>query len=466
MSSRNLKQSQTTTKKWMYAVATLIIPGYTLATATDSYAVLPEKAEIYQILGSRHELSVRRGSQYGPAVVGTLLQRFSDALYLPGNGRSFAQLRFQDAAGKDMGLRLQASTKEKKLTLYYLPCTVKQGDSLLIEWANKPQGTRGCEAGIRVQRGIRNQAKSQEQNLSHLTPLKQLLIAQSSGSKLQYCSVVAANGKSWSAVAPSEPCEEPLQECQASGGRECVAITRDEWFVRNPNLTAMIKCANNQQFTDTGSGSTMKDVVTKLWEQSQAQKAKFCGLHVLNSDQEEVIIAPVSPVKSLIQTKNTENGIQVDVIAGSANVFSLKNPQGVNLKSGERYNYSSENQQEQIEKFDNKNESIELQVYLAPERGLKLCDQEQVSGGQLGDSREIQLTANEGRINIDYEMYAVPDKLKVTYQGQILVDTDFVSGNNKLSTTFKGNSGRVKVEVIGNPDISSTQWKYTLYCPQ
>ena len=463
MGRRKWEQQQ---KKFIYAVATLIIPIYTVAKTTESYAILPEKAEIYQILGSRYELSVRRGSQYGPAAVGTLLQKFYDALYLPGDGRSFAQLRFQDAAGKDMGLQLQASTKNNKLTLYYLPCTVKQGDSLLIEWANQSQGTRACEAGVRVQRGIRNQAKFKEQNTSHVNPLKQLLIAQGSGSKLQYCSVVAANGQSWSGVAPSEACEEPLQECQSKGGKECTPITRDEWFIKSPNLTAIIKCANNKQFTDKGSGSTMKDIVTKLWQQSQAQKAKLCGLHVLNADEKEVIIAPVSPVKSLIQTRNIENGIQVDLIAGSANVFSINNPQGVTLKPGQRYNYFGENQPEKIETFDPKIESIELQVYLAPARGLKLCDQEQVSGGQQGDSREIQLTANEGKINIDYEMYTVPDRLKITYENQVIVDTDFVSGSNKISTAFQGNSGRVKVEVIGNQSISTTQWKYTLYCPQ
>ncbi|BBD60628.1 hypothetical protein NIES2109_34270 [Nostoc sp. HK-01] len=462
MISRKLKQQH---RRLMYAIATLIIPLYTVATTTDSYANVPEKGEIYQILGN-NELSIRRGSNYGPAVVGTFLQKVYDTLFLPGNGKSFAQLRFQDVTGKDMGLQLQASTKNKQLTLYYLPCTAKQGDSLLIEWANQGTGKRACEYGIRIQRGVRNQTKSIDKNLSDFEPAKQLFIAQSSGTKLQYCSVLAANGRGWSGVSANEPCEEPMQQCQTSGGKECAAITRDELSVKNENLTAIIKCADNQSFTDKGSGSTIKDVIAKLWEQSQTQKAKFCALHVLNSDIEEVVIAPESKDKNLFQTRNTPNGIQVDVIAGIASVLSAKNPQGVTLKPGQRYNYNGENQEDKTEKFDNQIESIELQVYQATSKGLKLCDQEQVSGGQQGDSREIQLTANEGQINISYEMYQVPDRLKVTYEGQTLIDTDFVSGSNKISAKFKGNSGRVKVEVIGNKDISSTEWKYTLYCPQ
>ncbi|BAZ52702.1 hypothetical protein NIES4103_53670 [Nostoc sp. NIES-4103] len=469
MNSPKLQQPKSSKHKHQqgrlkYAIAALTIPLYTVATTTHSYAILPEKAEVYQILGN-HDLSVRRGSQYGPAAIGTFLQRFYDTLYLPGDGKSFAQLRFQNPSGQDMGLQIQASTKNKQLTLYYLPCTARQGDSLIIEWANQTSGKRACEQGIRLQRGVRNQSKFIEK-ISAFEPLKQLLIAQSAGSKLQYCSVVAANGRAWSAVTSTDPCEEPLQQCQTNGGQQCVAITRDEWAVRNSNLTAIIKCANNQEFSENGSGSAMTDIVAKLWEQSQAQKAKFCGLHVLNNEQEEVIVVPDSPAKNLIQTRNIENGIQVDVITGAANVISSKNPRGVTLKPGQRYNYFGENQADKVETFDKKNESIELQVYMAPERGLKLCDQEQVSGGQEGDTREIQLTANEGRINIDYEMYSVPDRLKLTYEGQTLVDTDFVSGSKKISTVFKGNSGRVKVELTGNKDISSTQWKYTLYCPQ
>ncbi|QSJ17137.1 hypothetical protein JYQ62_36775 [Nostoc sp. UHCC 0702] len=469
MNKPKLQQPKSTKSKHQqrrlkYAIAAFTIPLYTVATTTHSYAILPEKAEVYQILGNQ-DLSVRRGSQYGPATIGTFLQKFYDTLYLPGDGKSFAQLRFQGPSGQDMGLQLQASTKNKQLTLYYLPCTVRQGDSLIIEWANQASGKRACEEGFRVQRGVPNQYKYIDKNLSVFEPFKQLFIAQSSGSKLQYCSVVAANGRGWSAVTSTDPCEEPLQECQTNGGQKCVAVTRDEWTVRSSNLTALIKCANKQEFTEKASGSTMKDVVAKLWEQSQAQKAKFCGLHVLNTD-EEVIVTPDSPEKNLIQTRNIENGIQVDVITGAANVISAKNPRGVTLKSGQRYKHFSENKEDKIETFDKKNESIELQVYLAPQRGLKLCDQEQVSGGQAGDSREIQLTSTEGKINIDYEMYSVPDRLKVTYEGKTLIDTDFVSGSNKISTAFKGNSGRVKVELTGNQEISSTQWRYTLYCPQ
>ncbi|MBD2453103.1 hypothetical protein H6G80_03315 [Nostoc sp. FACHB-87] len=462
MNNRKLKPQH---RRLMYAIATFMIPLYTVATTTNSYANVPEKAELYQILGN-HELSIRRGSNYGPAVVGSFLQKVYDTLFLPGNGKSFAQLRFQNAAGKDMGLQLQASTKNKQLTLYYLPCTAKQGDSLLIEWANQGSGKRACEYGVRVQRGVRNQTKFIDKNSSNIEPAKQLLIAQSSGTKLQYCSVAAADGRGWSGVSASEPCDEPIQQCLTSGGKECAAITRDEWSLRNENLIATVNCANNQSFSEKSSGSGMKDAVAKLWEQSQNQKAKFCALHVINSEQDEVIVAPKIPDRNLFQTRNTPNGIQVDVIAGIASVISAKNPQGVTLKPGQKYNYNGENQEDQIETFDNQVESIELQVYQAEARGLKLCDQEQVSGGQQGDSREIQLTANEGQINISYEMYNVPDRLKVSYEGQTLIDTDFVSGSNKVSAKFKGNSGRVKVEVIGNKDISTTQWKYTLYCPQ
>lgn len=448
--------------KSLRKVATLLIPFYTLFASAESYALIPDKGEVYQILGS-NDLGIRRGSEYGPVQSGTLFTQ-NESLHLPGSGNSFAKLRFQKN-GRDMGLQVQANAKNKLTTLYYFPCVIRQGSSTIIEWANKPGGKRGCENGIRVQRGASQSGLVDGKAYYAQSQTKQLLMAQSRA-RMQYCSVQEKDGRAWLGVSASDdPCLEPIKQCETSGGKECEAYTRDNWSLKAQDLTATVKCANGKIFSDKGTGAAIQDTLTKLWQTSQSQKVKSCGAHITDNQLSEVIVSPASSGYQLIQTRNTSNGIEVDVIEGEAMVISSQKPQGIVIGAGQRYSYSASNQQDKVENFDRNVESIEKQVFFAEKNGFKLCDQEQVSGGQQGDSREIQLTSNEGKIRINYDMYAVPDKLRVSYEGKNLVDTGFVSNTNSIEVPFKGNSGRVKVEVIGNETVSTTQWKYTLYCP-
>jgi hypothetical protein len=448
----------------MVAIAT--VPLFCLGSVSSSLAIIPDQAEVFQILGN-NDLGIRRRSAYGPAQIGALLNR-GDTLHIPGSGRSFAKLRFQRAK-RDLGLQVQASTKNQRITLYYFPCRFLQGDAMIIEWANEKTGWRGCERGIRVQRGGQQRAQSLEfprdPGVGLMPQLKaQGALAQVPRGRREFCSAIAADGRSWLGTEPGDdPCAAPLQQCKTSGGKDCVEFTRDSWTLKATDLQATIICADQPAVTAKATGSTFPEVVTKLWQQTQ--KAKFCGLQVMEYDRPEVIVVPQNRDRTLVQTRNTPQGIEVDVMAGAATVFSSQKPQGNLVTAGQRYVYVEQSQSDRVESFDVKRESIELQVYQAVDRGFKLCDQEQVSGGQQGDEREIQLTATEGELRIDYEMYTVPDRLKLSYENRTLVDTNFVSGGNRIAVKLQGNSGRVKVQVIGN-QIESTKWKYTLFCPQ
>lgn len=50
--------------RFIQAIAAVMIFFYATVTATDTYANVPEKAQVHQILGSKN-LGIRRGSQYG-----------------------------------------------------------------------------------------------------------------------------------------------------------------------------------------------------------------------------------------------------------------------------------------------------------------------------------------------------------------------------------------------------------------
>ena len=107
-----------------------------------------------------------------------------------------------------------------------------------------------------------------------------------------------------------------------------------------------------------------------------------------------------------------------------------------------------------------------MQIFFAKERGYQFCNELQENGGQEGLKRTIQLTANKGTIELDYNMYSIPDSVIVTYEGKELVRKENISGSDSLSIPFQGKSGQVTVEIVGNQDKSGTRWNYNLKCPQ
>jgi hypothetical protein len=458
-----------------FLVSTIALPIYTIVMLDPVSALVPERVEIFRIQG-RNDLGIRRGSQYGPVQTGTFM-KLGESLHLPGSGKTFAQLRFQKS-GRDMGLQLQASTKNKAITLYYFPCRIQQGDTTIIEWKNSAGGRSGCEAGLRVQRSPKVQAMQPDGNsvatigqglptttrvsLPIQSPAPDLL-AQVMRGRVEYCTAIAPNGKTWLGIADSgNACEQPLEQCNQQAGN-CEIYNRDTSSIRAAELTATVHCADQKSWTEKTTGTQLATVATKLWEQSQG--SKFCSFHSLDAEADEVIVAPLTPEETLIETRSTPQGVQVDVIKGRAKILTQRQPQGQAVNSGQRL-IQATGQPDRTLSFDNQKESLELQVYFAEQRGLKLCDQEQVAGGQAGDSRIIQLTDSQGEVQINYEMYGIPDRLQVIYDGKSIVDTGPVSNSGQTRVKIQGETGQVRVILTGNPDNSGTQWKYTLYCPQ
>jgi hypothetical protein len=449
-------------ERWR-SLATFIIPFSLLANS--SYAEVPDAAKITQIVGPNSlGIRVQRSRNYRPVAVGTVM-RTLDKLDIPSSGRTFASLDFYNTLNQFMGLSIQASIKNQLRTSYYFPCLVETQDSFIMEWTNEKTGKRACERGFKVRSGKRQKSAFLEDMKTYTALPKQLLLGQTSPSRWQYCSVSAKSGQAWMNVANSDPCQEPMQKCEEIAKGECAIATFDRWDTKQSNLTALVTCANQQEFTAKGNGSNTKDLASQLWQKAESQAAKSCGLHIFGT--EDTIVQP-SPSNELstIEIYNTAPCFTFDVYQGAALARSTKNPVGVSLKPGDRYLYCQQKQTDSTSSFDPSIESIDLQIFRAKKRGYKLCDEQQPSGGQEGDIRTIQLTATSGVIKIDYEMYGVPDRLRVIYEDRDLVNTGFVSGSKSLSIPFKGSSGKVTVELTGNEEESGTQWNYTLHCPQ
>jgi hypothetical protein len=476
----------------------LSIPLFAALACPKTAATVPEQARIDEIIGNSSELLIRRNGQREPTQTNSILQQVRDALITDPPNNARALLRFLSGTGKDLNMYVQTNT-HPDAAIYYFPCQLQGGD-YLIGWGLARNESRGCENGVVVQRGRSASAGLSTQPT--IAQLKQRSIAQGRTQQVFYCSVEGNGGKGWLAMTTSgDPCDKAQEQCRSGGGGQCTPVTVGSWWTIEPELHATVECANGQSSIVDATGETMETQVQQLWQQAQTQ-GRSCGLQVYRP-QDFVILPASDEIVSaqgddeiLVQTRDTEEGLRVDVLAGAINVRSSDSQEDRLVTTGQRY-IRSENEGE-VTTFDRERalKSIDLEILCAfasyPENQLdvsacsaldpgvltqldpninyttqsqiQFCDREQASGGNQGDRRTLQMTTNQGKVEIEYEMYSVPDRLQLIYEGEEILDTGFISGSGSLSVPFQGNSGRLDVVLTGNT-TTSTQWNYQLFCP-
>ena len=441
----------------------------------SSRAEIPAYAKIIQITGPNN-ISVRIGRQLRPVNVDSRLSpsinHKLNALLMPYNDKTFSTLEFFDKNDESKGLEIQAKTKNNRVTMYYFPCTIKVSGNAIIEWKNLSRGgRRACENGLRVRQTNNSKAELAESDL--YANSQGIVFAQGRRQREQgYCSVASDAGKSWYGISTSEdPCEQPLQECQKDGGDNCTALRQDFWKTRESELTAIASCKNIPSYSRKGSGSEMPDLIRDLWSEIQGQGGKTCVLNILGIN-DSIILPTSSSQRNIVEVNDIDPCLTFRIRFGTAIVRSTKKQDGVAIEAGDEYKYCVESEEDPMKSVNPENESIEMQVFMARERGYELCEQRKKNGGSGIYEQIIQLTAMEGVINVNYEMYDIPDRLIVTHKDNTLYDTKdekgsengYISGSKAVSIPFQGSSGQVKVTVIGNKD-EKTEWDYILYCP-
>ena len=97
------------------------------------------------------------------------------------------------------------------------------------------------------------------------------------------------------------------------------------------------------------------------------------------------------------------------------------------------------------------------------------CNAKTISGGFGVTPTLHSVGSMSGTIQLNYEMYSIPDKLEVFYEGKLLFSTNgFVSGNKSESIVYEYNDSTKteEIEVIVTGDNAGTAWEYTVNCPQ
>lgn len=439
----------------------------------SSRAEIPAYAKIIEILGP-NDMSLRINGRRRKVNVNSRLSPSinyqSNALSMPSHNLTTSTLEFFDKNDKSEGVKIQTTTRNDLITRYYFPCTLSNISNAIIEWENSGRGGgRSCDP-FRIQQESSNKTELRELDL--YANSQGQVFSQASRGEQGYCSVTSDSGKSWYGISTSEnPCQKSLQECKKKDGNNCTALTQDFWMTREPELEAIVYCKNIPLASRKGSGAEMPELIRDLWSEAQKQGGQTCALNILGVN--DALILPKSySQRTIVEVDNLDPCLTFRPRFGTSIVKSTKKLEGVPIKPGDEYKYCTEREEDLIKSVNPENESIEMQIFLARERGYKLCDQQQKSGGIGIDEQIIQLTATEGFIEINYNMYAAPDRLIVTQKEETLYDTKdektadkngYVSGEKTVSR--KVNSGQVKVTVIGNLEKKGTKWDYTLRCP-
>lgn len=474
---------------WFNPARAIVLGTAALLVSSPVLADVPEQTRVDDILGNSSELRIRRSGRPESIQTGSILQQVRDALITvpPNNAR--ALLRFLSADGTDLNFYIQTNP-HPEASIYYFPCQVQGGD-YLIGWGLAGNASRGCENGLQVERGRAGVTGWGEPDVPDaLVAIAPKQLAQSPVRQVSYCSAAGETGGLGFATATTgDPCIAAVEECQAAGG-DCDITALGSWWTSEPEIEAAVICDATAQ-TVTGTGDDIADLLPSLLATATGSD---CSVQLYRPN--DLVILPAADAvvtaqgsdEVLVQTRDTGTGVQVDVLKGAINVQATGLAEPAVVTQGERYTYA--NTSGEVTTFDREAAltSVDMEVLCAfatnsPDRlqvtacqeGLGIdtvnsppiafCNTEQASGGQEGDRRIVQMSASQGEIELEYEMYGAPDRLQIRQDGREILDTGFVSGNAALTIPLSGQSGSLEVIVTGNSTIDTTQWDYLLRCP-
>lgn len=457
------------TKYLILSVTLSIITSFTalLVPVPKSEAEMPKKAVIDKIYGQK-QIWIRRSGRPTPAQVGSVLERYSDSMVVNGGSKTHAILKFFSQA--DIYLNLFVKTIiHPQSAVYYFPCTLQEG-AHLFGWGLQSGRVRGCENALKIQGGKPPQARLLPRQFASTNAAYEDAIAQSFTRQIYYCVISSKSGKRWLDVSSSDPCSMILEECNQIKDANCTEMAIGYWWNTEPKLTAVVQCTK-QQFTTEGTGAALSSLAKELWQQAIAAKATGCSLQVYSPN--DVSVTPASDKEvlatgakeTLIISYGTGGCPEVRVVQGAVVIRSAKRLQGTLVRFGNKAttNFCEQGTTEPYD-YTQDLKSLDVEVLTAYRQNYPFCDEEQRQGGTEGDKRNLQLTTTQGVLRVRYEMYQIPDRMQIMYEGQQIYDSGLVSGSNEASVPFSGNSGRLQVLLTGNPN-PDTKWTYTIYCP-
>jgi hypothetical protein len=109
-------------------------------------------------------------------------------------------------------------------------------------------------------------------------------------------------------------------------------------------------------------------------------------------------------------------------------------------------------------------------VNVSQSRVLPPCNAQQVSGGDIPETRTIELGRTSGTFRFNWDTGGVNDRFIIRYEGQVLFDTTCrVAVNQSQTITYSGTSSQISIQVLPNcrtGNEGGDLWRFTVTCPQ
>lgn len=416
------------TSRLILVLASLLTLIAIVMTGVSSYAITPDGAYIGKIEGTGLVIGVGKSRDRTPASEKQQL-RPNTILYVPGN-RSWANLGFFEDSPKDStGLLVQAGPSEM-ISEWSFPCSAK--GRLTINW--KKGQKRGCEEGVKLQ----SSSKRSVLPNNNIQASRRLL----------------AQAEDEVTVVPT-PGESVIQTADNAAGIKIDVLVGEVQVksAKNPG-GRLVKAGERYNYP--------QDTITPI------------DLNpILNSPEMQDFLNPNNWLSPDIPQRVADGivgqlGEMRTALSQLPQQAVASTPRTLASNSGTPASQSLTNQPPPSQPPTNSSQEtpatpVQQTPPQSPPKSGR-CGEQQVSGGQQGDIRKIQLGSSSGKVYIAYDMCVVPDRIIVNYEGKNLLDrTQSSSGKNQM--TIGGTSTEITVQVIGNPNESGTVWGYTLSCP-
>ena len=86
-----------------------------------------------------------------------------------------------------------------------------------------------------------------------------------------------------------------------------------------------------------------------------------------------------------------------------------------------------------------------------------------IPGGAMADTNVLGGSRTDGTLQVDYNFFTIPDRMKIYYEGQLIYDTGLISGSGALTVNY-GRGGSTNVTIVmneGDNSNTNTMWNYT-----
>ena len=427
-------------KSLFFCAPTIIAPLFVLSVCIQSYAI-PSSAEVAYL--NRNGVKIRPGGytiRAHNAQEGEKLHQYNDYLEVPGGGGHWVHLKFQA-----IQYMVQVGPAQD-YSAYTFPCRVSGNLTLGFTKRNdnNPQDCHTVKIGSRSLRRISYFPFHQQ--LSSLQASRKLFTAQGfSDSERYYCGAVPTSvmgqGKFSVGLSQEDACQKATEKCQTGFSGQCSVANLGDWNIQEPALTVSMLCRNRRSHnpSDRHTVDSIESPGSTVETQLLSLENRYSGNSIANcepivSRRDEVILVPVED-DTLIQTKDKNGSIVVDVLAGATTLISADFPLGRYVEKGFRY-AKGESKPQPIEDCTKIRESEDIQVFFDSDNWLD-------EGGSSSENISSQLDSYKAKFCQSSNSSSSPSQGNPIPRIQINWGPGFSSPRRPLQNDSNGNNNNL-----------------------